>query len=125
MTYLITRKILNNKMISDKEKTIPIEKLTPNMTLARDITKPNGDLIFGQSGKLTESIIERLKRFGVRKVSVLVKEEDEYRNPEYIKKKIKEIEEGLDYRFRKVNRIPLMIELKGLLAEYLKGKLIS
>jgi hypothetical protein len=125
MTYLITRKILNNKMINDKEKTIPIEKLTPNMTLARDITKPNGDLIFGQSGKLTESIIERLKRFGVRKVSVLVKEEDEYRNPEYIKKKIKEIEEGLDYRFRKVNRIPLMIELKGLLAEYLKGKLIS
>jgi hypothetical protein len=125
MTYLITRKILNNKMINDKEKTIPIEKLTPNMTLARDITKPNGDLIFGQSGELTESIIERLKRFGVRKVSVLVKEEDEYRNPEYIKKKIKEIEEGLDYRFRKVNHIPLMIELKGLLAEYLKGKLIS
>lgn len=112
-------------MINDKEKTIPIEKLTPNMTLARDITKPNGDLIFGQSGELTESIIERLKRFGVRKVSVLVKEEDEYRNPEYIKKKIKEIEEGLDYRFRKVNHIPLMIELKGLLAEYLKGKLIS
>ena len=125
MTYLIARKILNNKMINDKEKTIPIEKLTPNMTLARDITKPNGDLIFGQSGELTESIIERLKRFGVRKVSVLVKEEDEYRNPEYIKKKIKEIEEGLDYRFRKVNNIPLMIELKGLLAEYLKGKLIS
>jgi len=125
MTYLFTRKILNNKMINDKEKTIPIEKLTPNMTLARDITKPNGDLIFGQSGELTESIIERLKRFGVRKVSVLVKEEDEYRNPEYIKKKIKEIEEGLDYRFRKVNNIPLMIELKGLLAEYLKGKLIS
>lgn len=125
MTYLIARKILNNKMINDKEKTIPIEKLTPNMTLARDITKPNGDLIFGQSGELTESIIERLKRFGVRKVSVLVKEEDEYRNPEYIKKKIKEIEEGLDYRFRKVNNIPLMIELKGLLAEYLKGKIIS
>ena len=125
MTYLITRKILNNKMINDKEKTIPIEKLTPNMTLAKDITKPNGDLIFGQSGELTESIIERLKRFGVRKVSVLVKEEDEYRNPEYIKKKIKEIEEGLDYRFRKVNNIPLMIELKGLLAEYLKGKIIS
>ena len=125
MTYLIARKILNNKMINDKEKTIPVEKLTPNMTLARDITKPNGDLIFGQSGELTESIIERLKRFGVRKVSVLVKEEDEYRNPEYIKKKIKEIEEGLDYRFRKVNNIPLMIELKGLLAEYLKGKIIS
>ncbi len=125
MTYLIARKILNNKMINDKEKTIPVEKLTPNMTLARDITKPNGDLIFGQSGELTESIIEGLKRFGVRKVSVLVKEEDEYRDPEYIKKKIKEIEEGLDYRFRKVNNIPLMIELKGLLAEHLKGKIIS
>ena len=125
MTYLIARKILNNKMMNNKEKTIPVEKLTHNMTLARDITKPNGDLIFGQSGKLTESIIERLKRFGVGKVTVMLGEADEYQDPEFIKKMIKEIEEGLDYRFRKVNHIPLMIELKGLLAEYLKGKLIS
>ena len=95
------------------------------MTLARDITKPNGDLIFGQSGKLTESIIDRLKRFGVREVTVAVKEADESLDPEYIKKKMKEIEEGLDYRFRKVNHIPLMIELKGLLSEHLKGKLVS
>jgi len=112
-------------MTRAKEKTIPIEKLTPNMTLARDITKPNGDLIFGQRGKLTESIIERLRRFGVSKVSVVVKEADEYRDPEFTNKKIKEIEEGLNYRFRKVNHIPFMIELKGLLFEHLKGKLVS
>ena len=112
-------------MTRAKEKTIPIEKLTPNMTLARDITKPNGDLIFGQSGNLTESIIERLKRFGVREVTVAVKEADESLDPKYIKKKMKEMEEGLDYRFRKVSHIPLMIELKELISEHLKGKLVS
>lgn len=112
-------------MVISKQKTIPIEKLTPDMTLARDITRPNGDLIFGQSGKLTEPIIERLKRFGVREVTVIMEEADEYQDSEYIKKKMKEIEEGLDYRFRKVNHIPLMIELKELISEHLKGKLIS
>ena len=112
-------------MIKSKEKTIPIEKLTPGMVLATDITKPNGDLIFGQEGKLTELIIERLRRFGVKEVTVAVNEPDEYRDPEYIKKKMKEIDEGLDHRFRKVNHIPLMIELKGLLSEHLKGKIVS
>lgn len=107
------------------EKTIPIEKLTPNMTLARDITKPNGDLVFGQKGKLTDSIIERLRRFGVRKVTVVTGKADEYQDPEYIEKKMKEIEEGLNYRFRKVDHIPLMIELKGILSDHLKGKLLS
>lgn len=108
-----------------KQKTIPIEKLIPDMTLAMDIAKPNGDLIFGKSGKLTKPIIERLKNFGVRKVTVIVKVVDEYQDPEYIKKKIKEIEERLEYRFRRVNHIPLMIELKELIFEHLKGKLIS
>ena len=112
-------------MIKSKQKTIPIEKLTPDMTLARDITKPNGDLIFGQSGKLTQPIIERLKRFGVKEVTAIVEGADEYQDPEYIKKKMKETEQGLDYRFRKVNHIPLMIELKEIISEHLKGKLIS
>jgi hypothetical protein len=112
-------------MIKRKQKTIPIEKLTPDMTLARDIIKPNGDLVFGQSGKLTQPIIERLKRFGVKEVTVIVEGTDQYQDPEYIKKKMKEIEQGLDYRFRKVNHIPLMIELKEIISEHLKGKLIS
>ncbi len=112
-------------MIEGKQKTIPIEKLTPDMTLAMDITKPNGDLIFGKSGRLTEPIIERLGRFGVENVTILVGEADEHHDPEYIKGKMKEIEEGLDYRFRKVDHIPLMVELKEIISEHLKGKLVS
>ncbi|UCH00010.1 MAG: hypothetical protein JSU78_06155 [Deltaproteobacteria bacterium] len=112
-------------MIKGKQKTIPIEKLTPDMTLAIDITKPNGDLILGKSRRLTESIIERLKRFGVENVAVLVNEPDERQDPEYIKTKMKEIEQGLDYRFRKVNHIPLMIEVKELISEHLKERLVS
>jgi accessory colonization factor AcfC len=111
--------------LASKQKTIPIEKLTPDMTLAADVTKANGDLIFGKSGKLTKAIIERMKRFGVERVTVVIGVEDEYQNPEYRKKKMKEIEEGLDYRFRKVSHIPLMMELKELISEHLKGKLIS
>ena len=111
--------------LKSKQKTIPIEKLTPDMTLAGDITKANGDLIFGQSGKLTEAIIERMKRFGVGEVPVVVEVAGEYQNPEFRKKKMKEIEEGLDYRFRKVNHIPLMMELKEIISEHLKGKLFS
>jgi len=112
-------------MIKSKEKTIPIEKLTPDMALAMDITKPNGDLIFGQSGRLTKPIIEKLKRFGVKKITVLVEQADGHQDPRYIKKEMKEIEEGLDYRFRRVRHIPLMMELKELIGEHLKGKLTS
>jgi hypothetical protein len=38
---------------------------------------------------------------------------------------MKEIEEGLDYRFRKIDQIPLMVELKEIISEHLKGKLIA
>ena len=112
-------------MKEGKQKTIPIELLTPDMTLAMDITKPNGDLIFAQGGKLTESIIERLKKFGVEGVTILIDEPDEHHDPEDIKRKMKEIEEGLDYRFRKIEQIPLMVELKEIISEHLKGKLIA
>lgn len=112
-------------MKQGKQKTILIELLTPDMTLAMDITKPNGDLIFAQDGKLTESIIERLKRFGVQDATILVDEADERHDPEDIKREMKEIEEGLDYRFRKIDQIPLMVELKEIISEHLKGKLIA
>ena len=112
-------------MIKSKQKTIALEKLTPSMTLARDVIKPNGDLIFRKSDMLNESVIIRLKNFGVRKVTIEENCTDESQDPEYIEKKMKEIQEGLDYRFRKVNHVPLMVELKGLIGDHLKGKLVS
>ncbi len=107
-----------------KKKIIPIERLTADRVLAEDITRPNGDLIFRRGGKLSEYIIDRLKRFGIKNVAIFDEGENgNTHDPEYIKKKLKEIEQGLDHRFRKVNHVPLMRNVKDIISEHMKAKL--
>lgn len=112
-------------MTTPKNKSIPIERLTPDMTLASDITKPNGDMIFSKGEKLTETIIVRFKKFDIRKVDVLIEETGTGEEREQGEEKLEKALIDLNHRFRRVGHIPLMEELKGIIGEHLKGNLIS
>jgi hypothetical protein len=98
-------------------QSIPISLAKPEMMLAHDLVhpdNPSGPPICGKGMMLTESLLERLKAMGVKKVTVeghpVCQDGD---------MTLDQLLNQLDYRFSRVTGDPLMTWLKELYRERL------
>ncbi len=105
-------------------KVVPVDKLKPGMVLAREIVGPTKHLMAGKGVELTDRMIDSLKRFGIKRAFVEWERQTEIVDPELAQKQLQELEEGLDFRFRKVAHIPIMKELKDILLNHMKEKVL-
>lgn len=51
-------------------QTIPLSLTTSDMALARDIRREDGIILCGKGTRLSEVLIERLKRLGIQTITV-------------------------------------------------------
>lgn len=97
-------------------RKIPLSLAAPDMVLGRDIYRednPNGLPICGRGMKLTDSLIERLKRLGVP--SIIVEG-----NPDGMDgaRSREEMLQALDLRFKKVEGDAISDRLKNIYRQF-------
>ena len=97
---------------------IPIKRAAAGMKLAKPTVNDRGVVLFGTGAELTEDIIARLSKAGVKRVTV---EGHPVNTGGQEKDLAQEIAELHD-RFRSVEKDPLMRKIRGLFVEHLKER---
>ncbi len=105
-------------------KVVSVDKLKPGMVLAREIVGPTKHLMAGKGVELTDRMIAHLKRFSIKRAFVEWEEQTKFVDPALAQKQLHELEGTIDSRFRKVAHIPIMKELKGILFDHMKEKVL-
>lgn len=105
-------------------KVVSVDKLKPGMVLAREIVGSTKHLMAGKGVELTDRMIAHLKRFGIKRAFVEWEKQKEIVDPELAQRQIHEFEAALDSRFQKVAHIPIMKELKAILLNHMKEKIL-
>ncbi|MFH1672050.1 MAG: hypothetical protein ABIF87_01280 [Pseudomonadota bacterium] len=107
-----------------RHKSISVDTLEPGMVLAKEIVGNKGNLIVGKGVELSDRMIAHLKRLGVKKVFIETEEEAVQMDPERAQVLIDEMEGTLNSRFRRVRDIPVMNELKNILFDHMRAKIL-
>lgn len=98
---------------------ITLSQAKPGMVLAEPASSEQGTTVCGPGTELTETLITRLGRFGVSRITVEghpvpKKGED---------KSLTQLTKELDVRFSRVQDNPLMMELKAVFREQLHDRM--
>jgi hypothetical protein len=107
-----------------RHKSISVDILEPGMVLAKDVVGQKGNLIVGKGVEITDRMIGHLKRLGVKKVFIETEEETVQMDPERAQVLIDELAVEFDSRFRRVRDIPVMNELKNILFDHMREKIL-
>jgi hypothetical protein len=105
-------------------KSISVDTVESGTVLAKDVVGQKGNLIVGKGVELTDRMIAHLKRLGVKKVFIETEEEAVQVDPERARVLIGELEGVLDSRFRKVKHITVMKELRDILFDHMRAKIL-
>jgi hypothetical protein len=94
---------------------VPIENLTPGMTLAKPVANAAGLVVVAEGMVLDESLIARLQRMGTLAVHVAGC------SAGADAKTLAELEQELDHRFRKVAADPIQSRIREAVRRHLRA----
>ncbi|MBM4124319.1 MAG: hypothetical protein FJ246_05115 [Nitrospira sp.] len=97
-------------------KRIPIEQLTPGMTLAKPVTGPTGQMVLAAGATLEASLIARLRDLGLALVAVETPGEQEAPS-----QTLTELEQALDRRFQHVSENPELLRIRESIRQHLRA----
>ena len=97
---------------------ISIKRATAGMKLAKPAVNDRGVVLFGTGSELTEDIITRLSKAGVKRVTVEGHPVDTGEPEKDLGQEIAELQD----RFRSVEKDPLMRKIRGFFLERLKER---